>query len=223
MISEESKINEFAARLLKLRKDSGKKQQEIADYLKISRPAYASYEVGRRKPDLIILEKLSDYFKVSVDFLLGKEAIQVKMEVENKENKAGEISREDEIRKCFGERMAKLRRDKKISQEAFAKEFNISLFQVQQLEYGVRMPSLELLVKIADFFSTSIDYLLGRHSISQDTKTMLPNYGIDITPELIDFILELQSDERGKKLIEDMSNDKKKINKMVSIWEIMND
>ena len=57
--------------LLNLRKQAGITQQALADYLGISRQAYANYENGNRSPDYQTLKKLSSYFSVSVDYLLG--------------------------------------------------------------------------------------------------------------------------------------------------------
>lgn len=48
-------------------------QQEVADYLGITRQAYSHYEVGRRKPDYETLLKLSEFYGVSVLDLLDAE------------------------------------------------------------------------------------------------------------------------------------------------------
>ena len=61
-------LNLKSARLAK-----GLNQQDVANYLGISQPAYANYERGARQADYETLKKLSDYFGVSVDYLLGKE------------------------------------------------------------------------------------------------------------------------------------------------------
>ena len=45
-------------------------QQEVADYLVITRQAYSHYEVGRRKPDYETLLKLAEFYGVSVLDLL---------------------------------------------------------------------------------------------------------------------------------------------------------
>lgn len=45
-------------------------QQEVANYLGITRQAYSHYEVGRRKPDYETLLKLAEFFGVSVLDLL---------------------------------------------------------------------------------------------------------------------------------------------------------
>lgn len=60
-------------KLKQLRKERKIKQQEIADFLKISRQAYSHYENEQRQPTPETLDKLADYFNVSVDYLLGRE------------------------------------------------------------------------------------------------------------------------------------------------------
>lgn len=62
----------LAERLIKLRKQKKRTQQDMADYLGITRPAYTAYERGTRQPDYDTLEKLADYFEVSTDYLLGR-------------------------------------------------------------------------------------------------------------------------------------------------------
>ena len=59
-------------KLKELRKQMGKTQADIARYLGISYQAYAHYESGRRDPDPHSLNKLADYFGVTVDYLLGR-------------------------------------------------------------------------------------------------------------------------------------------------------
>lgn len=59
--------------LKKLRKNKKITQTEIANFLNISYQAYAHYETGRRNPDPNTLQKLADFFDVSVDFLLGRD------------------------------------------------------------------------------------------------------------------------------------------------------
>ncbi len=62
----------LGSRLSKLRKASGKTQEETAAYLGISRPAYTAYESGRRQPDYAILQQIADLHRVTIDFLLGR-------------------------------------------------------------------------------------------------------------------------------------------------------
>lgn len=49
-------------------------QLKVAMDLNISREALSHYETGKRSPDVQMLRQLSEYFKVSIDFLVnGKE------------------------------------------------------------------------------------------------------------------------------------------------------
>lgn len=59
-------------RLKYLRKLENKTQQDIADMLGITRPAYTAYEQGKRSPDYDLLEKLADFYSVTIDYLLGR-------------------------------------------------------------------------------------------------------------------------------------------------------
>lgn len=46
-------------------------QQDLADYLNITRQAYNYYENGKRQPDYETLLKIGEYFNVTIDDLLN--------------------------------------------------------------------------------------------------------------------------------------------------------
>ena len=56
--------------LQEIRKRKGFSQLKVAMDLSISREALSYYENGRRSPDIQMLLLLSDYFDVSIDFLI---------------------------------------------------------------------------------------------------------------------------------------------------------
>ena len=57
-----------------IRKKRNYNQLKVALDLNISREALSHYENGKRSPDIEMLRKLSEYFDVSIDFLVnGKE------------------------------------------------------------------------------------------------------------------------------------------------------
>lgn len=58
--------------LIEIRKSKGLSQQDVADYLGISRQAYCNYENDKREASYETLLQLSEYFDVSVDELLGR-------------------------------------------------------------------------------------------------------------------------------------------------------
>ncbi len=61
----------LASRLSYLRKQAGKTQDDLSSHLGITRPAYTAYESGRRQPDVKTLQKLAEYFGVTMDYLVG--------------------------------------------------------------------------------------------------------------------------------------------------------
>ena len=54
-----------------LREDRDLKQQDVADAIRVSRQAYASYETGASAPPIEVLIALAEYYQVSVDYLVG--------------------------------------------------------------------------------------------------------------------------------------------------------
>ncbi|CYV12214.1 helix-turn-helix domain-containing protein [Streptococcus suis] len=67
----------FAERLKQLRKEAGyTNQTQIAEILKTSQQSYSQWESGKRRPSKTTLEKLSKFFNVSVDYLLGNSEIR---------------------------------------------------------------------------------------------------------------------------------------------------
>jgi len=59
--------------LKKVRKQKGLSQLKVAMDLSISREALSYYENGKRSPDIQMLLLLSDYFDVSIDYLIRGE------------------------------------------------------------------------------------------------------------------------------------------------------
>jgi transcriptional regulator with XRE-family HTH domain len=63
-----------------------------------------------------------------------------------------------------GERIRILRERKGLSQKRLAHELDMPNQSLSNYERGYRLPTPEVLKKIADFFEVSVDYLLGRES-----------------------------------------------------------
>lgn len=61
----------------------------------------------------------------------------------------------------LGERIRELRTAHDKSQVQLAQRLGVSKQSVSNWENGNAMPSVDMLVKIADFFSVTTDYLLG--------------------------------------------------------------
>ncbi len=67
-------------------------------------------------------------------------------------------------------RIRDLREDSDLKQITLAKYLNCSQVGYSQYELGKRHIPAEVLIKLADYYGTSIDYLLGR----TDVKTPYP-------------------------------------------------
>lgn len=62
----------------------------------------------------------------------------------------------------FADKIIELKIERKILQKDIAKTIGSSLRTYQRYENGEREPTLSTLIKIADFFDVSLDYLVGR-------------------------------------------------------------
>lgn len=67
----------------------------------------------------------------------------------------------------LNERIKELRFVKGISQVDLAKRLNVSKQSVSNWENDNIQPSIEVLIKLADIFNVSTDYLLGREIVRQ--------------------------------------------------------
>lgn len=59
-------------------------------------------------------------------------------------------------------RLKELRKKRKISQLKLALDLNMSQNSISRYETGEREADYETLIKFADYFDVSLDYLLGR-------------------------------------------------------------
>ncbi len=58
-------------RIRDLREDSDLYQRNLAEYLNVTQQTYSRYETGELSPSLITMEKLSEFYNTSVDYLMG--------------------------------------------------------------------------------------------------------------------------------------------------------
>lgn len=59
-------------------------------------------------------------------------------------------------------KIKELRKSKHISQQKMAMDLNTNQNTISRYETGVREPGISELIRIADYFDVSIDYLVGR-------------------------------------------------------------
>ncbi len=59
-------------------------------------------------------------------------------------------------------RLKQLRKAKGLSQQRLATDLNTNQNTISRYETGERQPSIDELIRIADYFNVSVDYLLER-------------------------------------------------------------
>ena len=65
----------FTQRLIELRKEDRKTQEEMANILNVKRSTYGAYERGTILPPYDKIEAIAKYFNVTVDYLMGNSSI----------------------------------------------------------------------------------------------------------------------------------------------------
>lgn len=104
-------------------------------------------------------------------------------------------------------KLKELRVLNKKTQQQVANDLGLSQQQYQQYESGKYQPDFETLIKIADFFDVSIDYLLGRTEESQKTPkfTVISNKtDFELSKEEKALILTLRRSNNAKAYIRAM-------------------
>lgn len=62
----------------------------------------------------------------------------------------------------FALRLKELRTSQNLTMESLAKDLDTTRATISNFENEQRKPSLDMIIKIADYFQVSIDYLVGR-------------------------------------------------------------
>lgn len=62
-------------RIRDMREDRDLTQKQISEYLMCDQSLYSKYERGEREIPLNLLIKLADYYKVNLDYLVGRSSV----------------------------------------------------------------------------------------------------------------------------------------------------
>ncbi len=111
----------------------------------------------------------------------------------------------------FGQKLRKLREKTGLTQEQFAKKFNVLKSSISMYENGVRLPNAELIKEFANFFGVSIDYLLDNDTSNTIDNQLKENEAIRKTLQRAGFMENNDdlSDEEIEKIIDFLVINKK--------------
>ena len=142
-------LSNLSKRLDELIKERDKTITQFGSEIGCSGTAVSRYIQGKSYPTVDIAVRMADYFKCSVDFLLG-------IKDEEFDNY--------EFKTCppFGERLIEICKEKQISRYKLQQLTDIPESVMRYWVRGKTKPSLVNVVKIAEKLKISVDYLLGR-------------------------------------------------------------
>lgn len=88
----------------------------------------------------------------------------------------------------LGNRIKNLRIKKSITQTQLAQRLGVTKATISGYEVGARYPSLDMLIKLAQSFNVSTDFLLGIEKIqSLDVKKLTPKQLIILNDLILEF------------------------------------
>lgn len=102
----------------------------------------------------------------------------------------------------FGRRLKELRKEHGITQKELGDAVNVTKVSICCYENGTRIPSLETLIDLANYFKVELDYLIGNdtYAVSEENS----DYGIKMSNSEIELIMELRKHiELYSKLIDE--------------------
>lgn len=103
----------------------------------------------------------------------------------------------------FSERLKALLAEKGVSWKEVSSQLGIGKNQQKYWENNGKSPKGEALVKLAEYFGVSTDYLLGTDSAKEKCMTILDNPDLTLTADEKWFILKLrQLDKEGRTVVE---------------------
>ena len=139
------------SRIKELRIKNNLPQKDIASYLNISIAAYSQFERMDTLIPIELLNKLANYYHVSLDYLL-KITDNPDIQIENKEID----------KKIVGENLKKLRKNNKLYQDTLALEIGTSHSLISEYESGKKLVSLTYGYAICKRYQVSLDWLYGK-------------------------------------------------------------
>ena len=136
-------------RLKSLRLENNLLQKDLANFLNMSQNGYSQYENEITDISTLKLKKLANYYKVSIDYILGLTDINTSYKPSKIINISNNMNRLRDIRE-----------DKDLLQKDMAKILNMSQTGYSPYETGFCDIPTKILKKLALYYNVPIDYLL---------------------------------------------------------------
>lgn len=92
----------------------------------------------------------------------------------------------------FCNKLRVLRKERKLTQKELSDLLGLSINSYSQYELGNTEPKYDNLIKLADFFCVSIDYLVGNSTITENPNTIKKISSEELTAEEIKMIKKIR-------------------------------
>ena len=142
----------YYRRMKDLREDNDLTQQDIANYLNVTRGTYSMYECGSNIIPLHLLDQLSLKYQVSIDYLVGLSNDKISKNVKPMNFD------------IMCQRLKEQRIKNELSQQNVSKTIGITQSHYATYENGRNIIPITRLIKIAKLYNVSIDYLIGKNN-----------------------------------------------------------
>lgn len=138
-------------RLKDIREDNDISQDKIAHILNVNRSTYSLWELGINIIPLKYLCEYADYFKVSIDYVLGLT-----------NDKKINILYEGLNLQTLGNNMKKIRENNNLSQENIASMLGVTQACIARYEKGIICISISNLYKFSNEFKKTLSEICGK-------------------------------------------------------------
>ena len=142
-------LSKLSESLKELMNERGLNQTTLAEAMGTCSSKMSSYITGKRAPNYDTFVAIIEFFNCSGDFLLGLKEYPCEEVCYNRVQ-------------SIGERMRTILKDSGKTQYLFIKQTKISWGVFYNWLTGKSKPSVDNLVKVANYFDCSVDFLLGR-------------------------------------------------------------
>lgn len=137
--------------LERLRVEKDLTQEKVANALGIARQTYNHYELQEKIIPIKHLNSLSNFYKVSIDYIFGLSSVRIYCD-----------EKEDIDKLKAGIRLKNFRKDRGLTQEKLASILNTTFSSIAFNEKGRNLIATPFLYTICKTYNVSADYLLGK-------------------------------------------------------------
>ncbi len=204
----------FGQILKQLRITKGLTQNELAKILDVSKSNISKYEAGSVEPNMSVLIRISEYFEVSVDCLLGKNAKNESAPEKENNFFFFFFDNENLLRDIFSKRIRTAILDMGLTEEDFKAAISFGSKKASSFLSGEGEPTADDLIELSQFLDTSIDYLLGQTPRIGNVEKKLLNTFVSLNTDNKDILIgkakELLKEQRYESVAADVPLQKAK-------------